>query len=522
MSGVLALALFAVTCMFIVAGYPVAFTLAGSALLFAAVGSVFGVFDFGLLGAFGQQIFGRMTNPVLIAVPLFVFMGVMLERSKVAEELLDAMGQMFGRMRGGLGISVICVGALLAASTGIVGATVVTMGLLALPTMLRRGYDPALAAGSICAAGTLGQIIPPSIILVLLGEVLSSAYQRAQFLKGDFSPETVSVGDLFAGSLVPGLLLVVLYILYQAAVAWLRPEAAPAIPLDGEAGGGVQTRARVLRAMVPPALLIVAVLGSILAGIATPTEAAAVGGVGAVLLAAHKLDPAGRIAVIAAVAAMAGLIALGAVFDLRLGREAIPAWDRVGIALAGLLSLILAAGVLDAFRRAHRSGILRDVMDSTLKITSMVFVILIGAALFSLVFRGFGGDELVHGFLTGIPGGALGAMLFVMVTLFVLGFFLDFIEIVYVVVPIVAPALMTMGLDPVWIGVMIAVNLQTSFLTPPFGFALFYLRGVAPAEVTTFQIYGGVVPFIAIQIVALVILALFPGLVLWLPKLIYG
>ncbi|MDH3241384.1 MAG: TRAP transporter large permease subunit, partial [Alphaproteobacteria bacterium] len=367
------------------AGYPVAFTLAGSALIFACLGNLFGVFDFGLLGAFGQQIFGRMTNPVLIAVPLFVFMGVMLERSKVAEELLDAMGRLFGRLRGGLGISVTCVGALLAASTGIVGATVVTMGLLALPTMLRRGYDPALAAGSICAAGTLGQIIPPSIVLVLLGEVLSSAYQRAQFLKGNFSPETVSVGDLFAGALIPGLLLVGLYIVYQAGMAWLRPAAAPAFPKDagvadgtGEGRGAV---AGILAALVPPALLIVAVLGSILGGIATPTEAAAVGGVGATLLAAYRLDPGARPAVFAAIASMAGLLALAAIFDLRLGRAVIPAWDMLGIAAGGLLSAVLIWGVMEAFRRCHRAAVLREVMEGTLKITAMVFVILIGAAL---------------------------------------------------------------------------------------------------------------------------------------------
>ncbi|MDX1484259.1 MAG: TRAP transporter large permease subunit [Alphaproteobacteria bacterium] len=522
MSDVLALGLFAATCLLILAGYPVAFTLAGTALLFAGLGNLLGVFDFGLLGAYGQQIFGRMTNPVLIAVPLFVFMGVMLERSKVAEELLDTMGMLFGRLRGGLGISVICVGALLAASTGIVGATVVTMGLLSLPTMLRRGYDPRLAAGSICAAGTLGQIIPPSIVLVLLGEVLASAYQQSQLKRGIFSPDTVSVGDLFAGALVPGVLLVALYIAYQLGMAWLRPESSPAIPAAQDAAHGRRLAARVMGALAPPALLIVAVLGSILGGIATPTEAAAVGSVGAGLLAAVKLDPKGRRSAYAAVLAMAGLIALGGVFDLRVGRTFIPGRDWLGIGLAIGLSAVLAIGVADAFRRIHRSGILREVMDGTLKITAMVFVILIGAALFALVFRGFGGDRLVHEFLTGLPGGAMGAMLFVMATLFVLGFFLDFIEIIYVVVPMVAPPLMAMGLDPLWIGVMIAVNLQTSFLTPPFGFALFYLRGVAPQSVTTLHIYSGVAPFIAIQVMALLILALFPALVLWLPRLIYG
>ncbi len=522
MSSFLALALFAVTCTMIVIGYPVAFTLAGSALVFAFIGNLLGVFDFALLGAYGQQIFGRMTNPILIAVPLFVFMGVMLERSKVAEELLDTMGFLFGRIRGGLGVSVICVGALLAASTGIVGATVVTMGLLSLPTMLRRGYDPALAAGSICAAGTLGQIIPPSIVLVLLGEVLSSAYQQSQLSRGIFSPDTVSVGDLFAGSLLPGLLLVGLYITYQLAIAWFRPDTSPVVPAEDFQDPGGSVAARVVRALVPPALLIFAVLGSILAGIATPTEAAAMGGIGAGLLAALKVDGGARRGVLGAVFAMVGLIVVVASFDLRVGRDSIPTGDRIGIAIAALCSVVLVLGACDAFWRVHRTGILREVMLGTLKITSMVFVILIGAALFALVFRGFGGDVLIHGFLTDLPGGAIGAMVLVMATLFVLGFFLDFIEIIYVVVPIVAPPLMIMGFDPIWIGVMIAVNLQTSFLTPPFGFALFYLRGVAPKEVTTVHIYKGVMPFIAIQVLGLLMIAAFPALVLWLPKLIYG
>jgi len=522
MSEFFALALFAVTCLLIIIGYPVAFTLAGSALLFAAIGSLLNIFEFSLLGAYSQQIFGRMTNPVLIAVPLFVFMGIMLERSKVAEEMLDTMGALFGRLRGGLGISVICVGALLASSTGIVGATVVTMGLLSLPTMLRRGYEPSLAAGTICAAGTLGQIIPPSIVLVLLGEVLSSAYQQSQLQRGIFAPDTVSVGDLFAGSLVPGILLVAMYILYQLVAAWLHPASSPVIIEQETQNTEGRLTVRVMAALGPPALLIFAVLGSILGGIAQPTEAAAVGCVGAGLLAALKVDPGARRWVLSALFAMAVLIVLATMLDLRIGRSVIPVEDAIGIGLAVLFSVVLLFGIVDAFRRIHHVGILCEVMEGTLRITSMVFVILIGAALFALVFRGFGGDVLIHSFLTGLPGGAVGAMLFVMATLFLLGFFLDFIEIVYVVVPIVVPPLIAMGLDPLWIGVMIAVNLQTSFLTPPFGFALFYLRGVAPKSVTTAHIYKGVVPFIVIQVGALLILAAFPPLVLWLPKLIYG
>lgn len=517
MKDVLAVGLFIGVCGFLLAGYPVAFTLAGGALLFAVVGNLFGVFDFGLLGALVPQIFGRMTNAVLIAVPLFVFMGVMLERSKVAEDLLETMGRLFGRLSGGLGIAVTIVGALLAASTGIVGATVVTMGLLSLPVMLKRGYDPKLATGAICAAGTLGQLIPPSIVLVLLGEVMSSSFQQAQLKRGIFSPETVSVGDLFAGALIPGLMLVGIYLLYQVAVAWWRPQSSPAIA----AAEGPALRA-VMRVLVPPVVLIVAVLGSILAGIATPTEAAAVGAVGAGLLAARRLDPGARPAVYAAVLAMIGLLLLTTFLDLRLGRDNPTLIQKLGIGAAALLTVVLAWGCASSFLRLHRANILAEVMRSTLSITAMVFVILIGAALFSLVFRGFGGDDLVHSFLQSLPGGVVGAVIIVMAVMFVLGFFLDFIEIIYVVVPIVAPPLLIMGLDPVWLGIMFAVNLQTSFLTPPFGFALFYLRGVAPPEVRTQEIYRGVVPFVGIQIVMLIVLAAFPKLATWLPKILYG
>ncbi len=443
----------------LLAGYPVALSLGGTALAFALVGVWAGAFDPAFIAALPNRIYGIMTNETLIAVPLFVFMGVMLERSQVAESLLDTMALLFGPLRGGLGISVTLVGMLLAASTGIVGATVVTMGLLSLPTMLRRNYDPGIAAGTICASGTLGQIIPPSIVLVLLGDVLSAAYQQAQLDMGLFSPDTVSVGDLFLGALIPGILLVVLYVLYLVGVAWLRPEAVPAIPRsEREVAPGVLWR-RVVLVLVPPLLLIVAVLGSILWGIATPTEAASVGAVGAVVLALvrRKLD--------------------------------------------------------------HKT--LRQVMEQTTKVTSMVFFIFIGAALFSLVFRGFEGDELVTDFLTGLPGGTVSAVALVMLVMFLLGFILDFIEITFVVVPIVGPVLLTLGLDPVWLGVMIAINLQTSFLTPPFGFSLFYLRGVAPPEVTTMHIYRGVMPFILIQLLMLGVLALWPELATWLPENVY-
>ena len=452
-----ALLLFLSVILVLLAGFPVAFTLGGTALIFAAIGVVTGTFNEALLSGLPNRVFGIMSNETLVAVPLFVFMGVTLERARIAEELLDTLSRLFGTLRGGLGISVTLVGMLLAASTGIVGATVVTMGLLSLPTMLRRGYSPEIATGTICASGTLGQIIPPSIILVMLGDVMTSAYQQAQLEMGVFSPKTVSVGDLFAGALIPGLLLVVLYIAYLVIAALVKPDLMPAY--DRGADDKVSVL-QILRALLPPLALILAVLGSILMGLATPTEAAGVGGMGALLLA--------------------------------LLRQEI------------------------SFAR------LRDIMQATLKISSMVFLILIGASIFSLVFRGFGGDDGVHAILDALPGGVIGAVIVVMLVMFLLGFVLDFIEITFVVVPIVGPVLLAMGLDPVWLGIMIAINLQTSFLTPPFGFALFYLRGVAPPSVTTEQIYRGVVPFVAIQVGALLLLALFPELVTWLPGKIYG
>jgi tripartite ATP-independent transporter DctM subunit len=415
------------------------------------------VFNDALLSGLPNRIFGVMSNETLVAVPLFVFMGVTLERARIAEELLETLSLMFGRLRGGLGISVTIVGMLLAASTGIVGATVVTMGLLSLPTMLKRGYSPSIATGTICASGTLGQIIPPSIILVMLGDVMTSAYQQAQLDMGVYSPKTVSVGDLFAGALIPGLLLVLLYIGYIVLAAAFKPALMPAH--EREEGDSISFL-RVLRALTPPLVLIFAVLGSILTGLATPTEAAGVGGMGALLLAIARRE-------------------------LNLER-------------------------------------LRQIMRSTLRISSMVFLILIGASIFSLVFRGYGGDDGVQAVLEALPGGIVGAVIVVMLVMFLLGFVLDFIEITFVVVPIVGPVLLAMGLDPVWLGIMIAINLQTSFLTPPFGFALFYLRGVAPPEVRTSDIYRGVIPFVAIQVLALVLLAVFPELVTWLPNKIYG
>jgi len=452
---IIAFILFLAVILVLLCGYPVAFTLAGVSLIFATFGVVSGAFELAFLQAFPSRIYGIMTNETLIAVPLFVFMGVMLERSKIADELLETMASLFGSLRGGLGISVILVGMLLAASTGIVGATVVTMGLLSLPTMLKKGYQAELSAGVICASGTLGQIIPPSIILVLLGEVLSSAYQQAQLKQGIFSPDTVSVGDLFVGAIIPGLLLVGLYLLYVLFIAWTKPAAMPAAPqaVDVDIAAWLK---RILHALLPPILLIIAVLGSIIKGIATPTEAASVGAVGAIILA--------------------------------------------------------------LLNRRLDLNCLRDVMQRSVRVTCMVFMIFIGASIFSLVFRGFGGDTAVHEFLTQLPGGVVAAVIIVMLLMFLLGFILDFIEITFVVVPIVGPVLLSLGVDPIWLGIMIAINLQTSFLTPPFGFALFYLRGVAPKEIQTKQIYRGVMPFIAIQLFALALIAYFPELVTWLPE----
>ncbi|MGB1026903.1 MAG: TRAP transporter large permease, partial [Rhodospirillaceae bacterium] len=482
-----------------------------------------GLFDLSFLGAMPQRIFGTMTNEVLIAVPLFVFMGVMLERSKVAEELLESMGRLFGTLRGGLGLSVCLVGALLAASTGIVGATVVTMGLLSLPTMLRRGYDPSLSCGVICAAGTLGQIIPPSIVLVLLGDQISNAYSSAQRDLGNWSPDPVSVGDLFAGALFPGLMLVGMYMGYVALMAWLRPSTQPSIsrPENSEETA-FEAFYTIAKALLPPVVLIIAVLGSILTGIATPTEAAAVGAIGALFLAGLRQGDASGLPIYASAVAVVVLMVLTQTLDLRIARDEIEPINQLGIALAGLSCAVLAWGVITCLRRVWATGVLRAVMLNTTQVSSMVFVIIIGAGLFSLVFRGLGGEEMVHDFLSDLPGGVFGAMLLVMAVMFFLGFFLDFIEIIFVVVPIVGPVLLKMGLDPVWLGVMIAMNLQTSFLTPPFGFALFYLRGVAPATIKTMHIYKGVAPFILIQVLGLMLLALFPEIATWLPDIIFG
>ena len=449
------LLLFLVTFVVLLTGYPVAITLAGVALIFAGLGILTGTFNPNDLGFVPGRLFGVITNQTLIAVPLFVFMGVLLEKTKIAEKLLTNLSDLLGHFRGGLAITVVLVGMLMAASTGIVGATVVTMGMMSLPIMLQRGYQPSLATGTIAATGTLGQIIPPSIALVLLGDVLSNAYQQAQLNMGIFAPKSVSVGDLFAGSLIPGLLLVALYLLYLLLRSFATPDAMPEQPKSNKVNV-----ASTVGALLPPLLLIIVVLGSIIAGYATPTEAAGVGAMGALLLAV-------------------------------------------------------------VYRRLNLQT-LRETCAASMSTTAMVFFILIGASIFSLVFRGFGGDEIVQNLFDNMPGGVWGALAIVMLVIFLLGFILDFIEITFVVVPIVGPVLMAMGVDPIWLGVLIAVNLQTSFLTPPFGFALFYLRGVAPDSIATASIYKGVMPFIALQLLLLGMLLVWPALATWLPQTIYG
>ena len=450
------LLMFGVICLVLLAGFPVAFSLAGTALIFAGVGVLTGTFESAFLGAIPNRLYGDMTNMTLVAVPLFVFMGVLLEKSNLAQDLLSNMSEVIGGFRGSLAISVIFVGALIAASTGIVGATVIAMGLISLPIMLSRNYDPSLSAGTICATGTLGQIIPPSIALVILGDVLSAAYQQSQLSIGNFSARTVSVGDLFMGAIIPGLILVFCYAFYVIIRAYLSPKMAPSQEVTIVSG-----RWRImLTSLLPPFVLITSVLGSILLGIATPTEAAGVGALGAVLLAISK----------------------------------------------------------SSLTKKN----LTEAVETTAEITAMVFMILLGSSIFSLVFRGFGGDDLITGIFSELPGGAFGAVLVVMIIIFLLGFILDFIQITLVVVPIVGPALLMLGVDPIWLGIMIAINLQTSFLTPPFGFALFYLRGVAPDTLATKDIYRGVIPFILIQLGVLIALAIFPELVTALPEAVYG
>jgi tripartite ATP-independent transporter DctM subunit len=444
-------------CVTLMVGYPIAFTLAGTSIVVGLIGWLLGALEPTLLLGLAPRYFGVMMNEVLVAVPLFIFMGMVLERSGIAEELLMTMGQLFGKLRGGLAYSVILVGALLAASTGVVGATVVTMGLISLPAMSRAGYDPKVSTGVICASSTLAQIIPPSTVLIFVGDMLQGINQAAQLKRGNFAPEPVSVGDLFAGALIPGLILVGLYMVWVFYKTVFHPESCP--PLAMTAAERQALARRVVVALLAPLLLILAVLGSILAGVATPTESASIGALGAVALAAVR-------------------------------------------------------------RRLNGDVLVRAMRNTTLT-TSMIFVILLGASLLSLVFRGLGGEAMVEEFLRDMPGGAFGAMLLVMAIMFVLGFFLDTFEIIFIMLPICGVPLLAMGIEPIWFGVMIGVNLQTSFLTPPFGFTLFYMRNIAPPSITTGDIWIGSIPWTVLQVLGLAVLWAFPATATWLPNAIF-
>ena len=450
---ILAIIMFLTTLGLLLFGFPVAFTLAGTALLFGFIGDFLEIFNFRMLGFFPQRIFGTMINEPLVAVPLFIFMGIMLEKTKIAAGLLQSIGELFGATKGGLGIGVVIVGMLLAASTGIVGATVVTMGMLSLPSMMKAGYDQKIATGTICAAGTLGQIIPPSIVLVLLATILQGANEEAAMLVGNLAPDPVTAIDLFAGAILPGLMLVVLFIIFIFFYARINPLSCPPVETTRSRG---EIYIEAAKSVIPPITLIVLVLGSILFGIATPTESASVGAVGAAMIALLK-------------------------------------------------------GELN-FKN------LKETAIGTVKLSSFVFVILIGASMFSLVFRAFGGDEMIEHFLGNLPGGLYAALILVMVVIFLLGFFLDYIEIIFVIVPLVGPILIANGADPLWLGILISLNLQTSFLTPPFGFSLFFLRGVAPDNIQTRNMYKGVIPFIGIQILAILIVGFYPEIATWLPS----
>ena len=450
---ILAIVMFLTTLGLLLFGFPVAFTLAGTALLFGFLGDFLEIFNFRMLGFFPQRIFGTMINEPLVAVPLFIFMGIMLEKTKIAAGLLQSIGELFGATKGGLGIGVVIVGMLLAASTGIVGATVVTMGMLSLPSMMKAGYDQKIATGTICAAGTLGQIIPPSIVLVLLATILQGANEEAAMLVGNLAPDPVTAIDLFAGAILPGLMLVVLFIIFIFIYARINPLSCPPVETTKSR---TEIYIEAAKSVVPPITLIVLVLGSILFGIATPTESASVGAVGAAIIALLK-------------------------------------------------------GELN-FKNIKETAL------GTVKLSSFVFVILIGASMFSLVFRGFGGDEMIEHFLGTLPGGLYAALILVMIVIFLLGFFLDYIEIIFVIVPLVGPILIANGADPLWLGILISLNLQTSFLTPPFGFSLFFLRGVAPSSIKTRNMYRGVIPFIGIQVLAILIVGFYPEIATWLPN----
>lgn len=517
--------MFAALCIAVLSGVPIAFVLGGTAAIFACIGWLAGVLNFNLIGALPTRVFSTMVSETLIAIPLFIFMGMILERSRIAEDLLRTMGSLFGSLRGGLGISVTLVGALLAASTGIVGATTVTMGMMALPVMLRYGYGPAHASGIICSAGTLGQIIPPSTVIIIMGEVLASAYQQAQHKMGNFAADTVSVGELFSGALLPGIMLVGIYILYQLFIGFVRPELSPALPREASVVEGNPKESRthyidVIKALLPPLALIIAVLGSILGGIATATEGAAVGAVGATILAGLR-SGRNRWATWVAVGGVIILFVLAARYDLRLGRPNATALNTNMLRLAGIVAIVSFLALAVIWYELFRDKILVPAMSNTARTTSMIFTIIIGATLFSLVFRGLGGDVRIERMLDAVPGGINGAMIAVLLLMFFLGMFLDYVEITIIVIPVVGPPLLASGIDPIWFGTLVAMVMQTSFLTPPVGYTLAYLRSVAPSSVTTKAIWLGALPFVGLQLLGVIIVYFVPGLATWLPSLLF-
>jgi TRAP-type mannitol/chloroaromatic compound transport system permease large subunit len=501
----------------ILSGAPVSFVLIGVPAVVAFLGGLTGSFDLAFVDAFPSRAFGMLTNPVFLSVPLFVIMGGLLEKSDIAKRMMLTAGALFGQRRGGMAYAVIIVGALLAASTGVIGATIFMLGMIALPAMLEAKYSPRLAAGVICSSGSLGQIIPPSILLILLADQISSAYQAGRRKAGDFAPDPVSVGDLFAGALLPGLLLVGLYLAYVFVMSVFRPETCPPITTErSDDGFGKMDRAEVVKALVLPLTLILLVLGSILGGIATPSESAALGAAGALIMVAMdaKGTPEWRRWIFISV--------LPAAFLLVLVKALGGANASLALMILGSLALaVFIGGVLLAVWQEASNGSLIPVASGTASMVSMLVLIVLGATMLSLVFRGLGGDELVSDFLHGLPGGTTTALLAVMVVIFLLGFVIEYVEIIFIVVPVAGPPLFAAGVAPVWLAILISMNLQMSFLTPPFGYALFYFRSVAPPELTTREVYAAIIPFILIQMFALALVATFPAVATWLPKVIY-
>ncbi len=502
----------------ILSSVPVAFVLIGVPAVLAMIASLFGAFDLAILAAFPSRAFGLLSNPIFLSVPLFVLMGGLLERADIARRMMVTAAALFGDRNGGMAVAIVAVGALLAASTGVIGATIFMLGLIAVPAMLQAGYSKPLTAGVICASGSLGQIIPPSILLILLTDQISSAYQAGRRAAGDWAPTPVTVGDLFAGAMLPGLLLVGFYITYILIVSYMRPASCPPVRLRDEDGAAQKlTGAYIARSLLMPLVLILLVLGSILMGVATATESAALGATGALVMAAmeDRTLPRWKAALLVSV--------LPAALALVLVKAA--GGSQANIFLAILAAIALAAvfaGTLMALWQEWGTGRVMPVARDTASLVAMLVLIVLGATMLSLVFRGFHGEELVRDFLQNLPGGTATAIFFTMAVIFLLGFIIEYVEIIFIVVPIAAPPLMELGVDPVWFAILISMNLQMSFLTPPFGYALFYFRRVAPPEMTTAHIYRGIVPFVLLQLLALVVVALIPSLATWLPSVFYN